>query len=150
VEQVGTPEEVFHQPATAFVAEFMGDTTFLPGRVVANGVATEIGTLEQPVDLPAGSEVQVLVRPDDLLLAADAAGRARIDRRNFGGIHNRYRVELPSGDVVHCLTDHSLRHDPGDPVVVTFARRHPLVVFREGRALNGVVPASDPDPNGVH
>jgi iron(III) transport system ATP-binding protein len=137
IEQVGTPEEVFHKPATRFVAEFIGDTSFLPGRVTAGGVETELGVLEQHTGLPDGSDVQVLVRPDDLELAPDAAGNAHVDRRLFRGIHNRYRVELPSGDAVYCLTDHSLRYEPGAAVRVTFARRHPLVVFREGRAVNG-------------
>jgi ABC-type Fe3+/spermidine/putrescine transport system ATPase subunit len=48
VEQVGTPAEVYHEPATAFVARFIGDSNLLP----ADGVARTDGTLT--VETPAG------------------------------------------------------------------------------------------------
>ncbi|MCH2757957.1 ABC transporter ATP-binding protein, partial [Listeria monocytogenes] len=42
IEQIGTPEELYHRPATAFVAEFVGLTNRLPGTVSA-GVLTVFG-----------------------------------------------------------------------------------------------------------
>ena len=39
VEQIGTPEDLYERPATRFVASFIGETNFFPGRVVT---ATEI------------------------------------------------------------------------------------------------------------
>ena len=85
IEQVGTPEEIYYHPATPFVAEFMGPATLLDGRVRAGGIDTELGFFPQPVDLPAGAPVRVLVRPDDVELrpaghgatGAPGAGSAR-------------------------------------------------------------------------
>jgi ABC-type Fe3+/spermidine/putrescine transport system ATPase subunit len=47
LEQVDGPDVVFHNPATRFVAEFMGQTDFLPGRVTPEGIRTEVGLLPQ-------------------------------------------------------------------------------------------------------
>jgi hypothetical protein len=44
---------------TRFVAEFMGDSDFLPGRVVPGGIQTKIGLLRQSVDAPLSSPVEV-------------------------------------------------------------------------------------------
>ena len=67
LEQVDTPERLFHQPASLFVADFMGLARFLPAKVDAESrPVTEIGSLDQVLDLPAGSEIEVLARPDDV------------------------------------------------------------------------------------
>ena len=42
--QIGAPEVIDHNPATPFVAEFVGAADFLPGLVTAEGVVTEIGS----------------------------------------------------------------------------------------------------------
>src|SRR3990172_4290484 len=78
LEQVGTPEEIFHSPATRFAAEFMGHTDFLPGTVTSVGIETEIGVLAQSVDWPVGTPVEVAFRADDVALAPDPASSARI------------------------------------------------------------------------
>ena len=46
--QIGAPEVIYHNPATPFVAEFVGAADFLPGLVTAEGVVTEIGVFANP------------------------------------------------------------------------------------------------------
>jgi iron(III) transport system ATP-binding protein len=135
LEQVGTPEEVFHCPATRFVAEFMGHTGFLPARVTPEGLETELGFLPQRLPLPPGTEVDVLVRPDDLTLRPDPQGTARVQRRIFQGMHHLHRVVLPSGRIVHCLTLHTEHYPPGSAVRVELAPGHALACFVNGRAI---------------
>lgn len=129
LEQIGPPEEVFHQPANLFVAEFFGATAFLSGVVEGSGIQTELGRLDQPANLPGGERLQVLVRPDDLILSGGDSGGAVVEERRFAGIHNHYRVRLPSQRVVNCLTDHTEVYALGESVTVELARRHPLAVF---------------------
>lgn len=67
IEQVGTPDEVFHQPASAFVMEFLGNVNLFHGRVEAGKAV--FGSLV--VDAPAGLQIQgdnasLAVRPHDL------------------------------------------------------------------------------------
>jgi iron(III) transport system ATP-binding protein len=53
--QIGAPEVIYHDPATPFVAEFVGAADFLPGLVMAKGVVTEIGVVANPSGRPAGA-----------------------------------------------------------------------------------------------
>lgn len=129
LEQLGKPEEIFHTPATRFVAEFMGHTDFLRGEVVPGGIATEIGLLAQPVPYAVGTKVEVAFRADDVNIEPDASARAHILARHFKGAVNVYRVRLPSGYLIHSLQSHTTGLVPGTPVRVTAAPGHALASF---------------------
>ncbi len=129
LEQIGTPEDVFQSPATRFVAEFLGFPGFLRARVTPRGLETELGLQPQPVDLPPGTEVDLLVRPDDLTLRPDPHGQARITRCVFRGMDYLYQVVLPSGQKIQCLGPHTVRYPPGTPVRVELTPGHALSWF---------------------
>ena len=149
LEQVGSAEEVFLRPASHFVADFMGHATFVRGVAARGGraVDTALGRLEHAHDLPEGSVLQVLLRPDDLRLRAVGldAGVAKIDpatsalavveRRYFQGMSQLYRLRLASGERIKALGHHSLLLKPGDSVGVTLAPNHATCCFHDGRAL---------------
>jgi iron(III) transport system ATP-binding protein len=141
LEQVGQPDVVFHAPATRFVAEFMGQTDFLPGRVTKQGIQTEIGLLAQRVTAPEGALVEVAVRGDDIAVAcagsAPAQGGAvgRVLARHFRGALNVYRLKLPSGQIIHSMQPHTCIFQPGADVCVFADPNHNLACFCEGRAV---------------
>ena len=101
LEQVGAPEVIYHNPATPFVAEFVGAADFLPGLVSREGIVTEIGVFGNLNGRALGSRVRVMIRPDDVTFVPDAAGEAVIVRRYFRGSENLYCLDLPSGHRVH-------------------------------------------------
>ncbi|MAT96738.1 MAG: ABC transporter ATP-binding protein [Anaerolineaceae bacterium] len=136
LEQVGTPEAIFHQPRTRFVAEFLGQTDFLPGEVTDQGVQTPLGTLPQTLPLASGTAVEVAVRPDDLLLEPDEAGNGRIVSRQFVGIAFVYGVRLDDGTLVHSWQPHENSLAEGTAVTVQFAAPHDLPCFHQ----NHIVP----------
>jgi ABC-type sugar transport system ATPase subunit len=87
VQQFGTPDEVFDDPANLFVAQFVGEPAInvVNGVVRASGGTTrvEIGTraghLDTTVtDVPDGTRVTVGIRPQDCALSTDAAGAGGI------------------------------------------------------------------------
>ncbi|MBI4314299.1 MAG: ABC transporter ATP-binding protein [Chloroflexi bacterium] len=129
LEQIGAPENIFHSPASHFVAEFMGHTDFLPGRVVSNGIEMEIGLLPQRVDLPEGTAVEIAFRADDVSLTPDRTASARVLARHFKGAVNLYRVRLPSGQLIHSLQPHTLQMAPGTAVRVWAAPGHALACY---------------------
>jgi len=129
LEQIGTPEAVFHQPETRFVAEFMGDTNFLPGKVCAEGIETEIGVHPQRVSLPHGNEVVITLRPDDIRFEPDADSKCTVVSRTFRGIMNIYRLSLPSGHQLLAMKSHSSMIAPGTRVSVTIDPGHDLAIF---------------------
>jgi iron(III) transport system ATP-binding protein len=133
--QIGTPEEIFHTPATHFVAEFMGNTDFLPGMVTPLGIQTEIGLIEQHVDLPVGSQVEVAMRADDLTLEIDPDSRSQVIMRDFKGAMNVYRVQLPSGRVLQAFQPHYFILEPGTLVRIWADPGHALACFSEGKAV---------------
>jgi iron(III) transport system ATP-binding protein len=141
VEQAGTPEAIFHMPATRFVAEFMGHTDFLPGEVTPDGILTEVGLITQRVPLPAGSAVELAVRADDVTLVPDRGGPGLVLARQFLGAQNLYRVRLPSGRLLHSLQPHTLLWSPGTPVTVRADAGHTLAVFYAGRRVGEAEPA---------
>jgi ABC-type Fe3+/spermidine/putrescine transport system ATPase subunit len=69
IEQVGTPEEVYEQPASRFVAEFIGRANFLPAKVefTAGGQSgltlSQGSTISIPRQLPPGKRVTLMIRP---------------------------------------------------------------------------------------
>lgn len=132
VEQVAHPETLFLNPASRFVAEFMGAAFFLPGVARPEGLETELGFLPQPVHVADGTVIEAAARPDDLTLTADPQGSARVINTIYRGSSYLYEVQLPSGRSVRCEGPHTMRHLPGTPVRIELTPGHPLAYFAKG------------------
>jgi iron(III) transport system ATP-binding protein len=79
IEQVGTPLQVYRDPATPFVADFVGRINVLPGRLHP-GRALHIGASRFVCELDADTarDVKVYLRPEDLLARPIAPGDANV------------------------------------------------------------------------
>ncbi|MEU6552712.1 ABC transporter ATP-binding protein [Streptomyces sp. NPDC046915] len=97
LEQCAAPAELYGRPATAFVAEFVGTMSRIPGRLGQGQV--EVLGQRLPVDgeAPAGSDVDVLVRPEAVEVRADEEGDARVLATAFLGAVVRVTVRLSDG-----------------------------------------------------
>jgi iron(III) transport system ATP-binding protein len=98
IEQVGTPMEVYREPATPFVADFVGKANVLPGRVRAGQL--ELGALRIPC---AGQdrEARIYLRPEDVLARPTAPGdphvfEGRIEKIDFLGSYCHVHVATPA------------------------------------------------------
>jgi iron(III) transport system ATP-binding protein len=136
LEQIGTPEAIFHSSATRFVAEFMGDSDFLRGKAIAQGIQTEAGLLPQPVTVLGPAPVEIALRADDVDFDLVDTGNGVISERFFRGAFNVYRLQLDSGQVLHAFKDHTVILPVGARVRVYISAGHPLVVFQEGRVVS--------------
>ena len=92
--QVGTPDEVYLQPASARVARFVGDANLLPGRAAGGWVECELGSL--PVDGPDG-QVVVLLRPEDIEVTAADRGAGQVMSAEYFGHDQLIEIRLDSG-----------------------------------------------------
>ena len=101
IEQIATPEAIYHRPATRFVAEFVGAADFLPGEVTREGIVTEVGVFSSVDRIEPGERVHVMIRPDDITFVPQCDGAGIITRRYFRGSETLYCIRLPSGDRVH-------------------------------------------------
>jgi iron(III) transport system ATP-binding protein len=128
LEQLDRPEEIYHLPATRFVARFVGKADFLPGEVTAEGIETEIGTFSNIAGFPTGAKVEVMTRPDHIELIPDPAGAAMVISRQFRGADNLFVIQLPSGATIHSHQPSTLLLQPRDRVKVV-ARPTYVVAF---------------------
>ena len=129
IRQIGTPREIYERPANRFVADFIGSTNLLRGRVVST--AGDLGRVETahgpvvcvlPDDAPAGSDVVVSVRPEDVTVAVgngDDGWDATVTQAVFLG--DCVDCRLAVGDVELRARIHpSVRVRRGDRVRVSF------------------------------
>jgi iron(III) transport system ATP-binding protein len=90
IDQVGTPLEIYREPATRFVADFIGTMNFLPGRAAAPDrvtvAALEIDLAGGTPALAPGTEVTLAVRPEDLVVQAAPSARANTFEATVEGI----------------------------------------------------------------
>jgi spermidine/putrescine transport system ATP-binding protein len=117
VEQLGTPAELYERPATEFVAGFLGASNLLRGRLgrhdgVLGEVALASGTsLRAPaVELPAGADVRVGVRPEKLRLSPASLPltepadlnvlEGMIIDASYVGVSTQYLVRTDAGDEI--------------------------------------------------
>ena len=136
IEQVGRPEAVFERPESKFVASFLGRASFLKGELRDGKVETGVGrfdavTLEGYDTVYDGAPVDVLVRPDDLRAtpASPELADGIITSRQYVGPSFVYRVELESGDTVHCLHNHVEEFGLNEPVTLDLSADHPLAWY---------------------
>lgn len=131
IEQQGTPEDVFFRPASRMVAGFIGS----PVMNFFNGVGTKDGTIDSEVGahqgapvIGAGQQVEVGVRPDDLIPAdpGESAITGRILLTELLGVRAIIHLQTPSGTAFKAVVDHEIYRDMKSAETASFA-------VREGR-----------------
>ena len=135
LEQVGLPEEIFHESSTRFVAEFMGDSDFLPGTVQNDGIQTELGLIPQKLNLPVDSAVEISLRADDVDFDQSNHPNALVLARFFRGAYYQYRLRLASGKLIHAFKPHTQSIQPGTSVHAFIGAEHQVTVFHNGAAV---------------
>jgi iron(III) transport system ATP-binding protein len=132
IEQWGTPYELYHKPATRFVADFVGQGAFLPGQVLAGRrIQLELGTFQSnvPHDWAQGTAVDVLLRPDDILHDDASPLQARVLHKAFRGAEFLYTLQLPEGGRVLSLVPSHHNHAVGEKIGIRLEIDH-VVAFR--------------------
>jgi iron(III) transport system ATP-binding protein len=105
IEQVGTPLEIYREPASPFVADFVGKVNVLPARVGEGAV--RVGTLTIPYDNGEARDARIYLRPEDVLARPIMPGDphvfdAKIEKIEFLGSYCHVKVASPA------LAEHKL------------------------------------------
>ncbi|UQN07351.1 ABC transporter ATP-binding protein [Deinococcus sp. QL22] len=99
IEQIGTPQEVYAAPRTAFVANFLGRSNLLSGTASGQTARTALGLL--PLMQAASGPVLLSVRAEHLAFCDAAEGaEVRILSREFRGRDASYTVQLGSQELL--------------------------------------------------
>ncbi|MDP2603839.1 MAG: ABC transporter ATP-binding protein [Deltaproteobacteria bacterium] len=143
--QVGSPKEIFDQPKTRFVAEFIGKTNILVGRMekenrvsLADGLGV---TVAQGAPAAGDGQICVCVRPHNILLTADdSEARAMaekgynlfpavVQRRIYFGDAVDYLLEMPPHPMtLRVVASPSRQYEKGQKVFALAHRDHCVVV----------------------
>src|SRR5262249_25958094 len=110
---LGAPGELYRRPTSRFVAEFLGETNFIPATAAGASLSTPIGALRSSHPPPA-PEIVISIRPEALKIG-DGAGansvRGRVLESPYLGELAQYLVELPGPTRLRAAT-----LNPGAPV----------------------------------
>ena len=103
IQQVGTPEEIYNEPKNVFVADFIGESNIYNGKMTnkkrVKFCGAEFDCLD---DMPVGSAVDVIVRPEDIIMTGPEDGiiSGVVQSVIFKGMHYEIIVESANNEIV--------------------------------------------------
>jgi putative spermidine/putrescine transport system ATP-binding protein len=134
LEQVDTPQRLYAQPRTLFVADFIGTMNLIPARVERRAGLIAAGPWRLPlpaVPWPDGAEATLAVRPEDLVL--DAAGAAAHARRVINlGHYVQILVDVPGAGTLRLFTAKGREPAEGAAIGVRLLRG---LVFKDAESV---------------
>ncbi len=128
IQQWDSAYNLYHRPGNRFVADFIGQGVFVPGRATpSGGIEIELGVLQG--DSGGASEFDVLLRPDDVVHDDAAPTRAEVLHKAFRGAEILYTLRLESGRKVLALVPSHHNHALGEKIGIRLDVDH-VVAFR--------------------
>ncbi len=103
IQQIGTPEGIYNEPANAFVADFIGESNIYNGTVIDKLRVRFLGHVFDALDeFEKNEKVDVVVRPEDIKIVPPGEGqvRGRLVSKIFKGIHYEYVLMAGRNEVV--------------------------------------------------
>ena len=130
LEQVGTPEAIYTQPSSRFVAEFVTQANFLTARRDGQNWTTEIGQVKLPTSITTTEcdRAELMLRQEDIIVTPDPDNNSlvTVKERQFLGREYRYCLETASGKRLHARTTISNPVAVGTKVNVSVISNTPL------------------------
>jgi iron(III) transport system ATP-binding protein len=114
IEQVGTPEDIYRQPANPFVADFIGVMNFLPARAADDPRRVSCASMDlecaEPHGYPPRSPLTLAVRPEDLRVGPEVQGQgnrasAHLQHVEFLGSFYRLTLGIPGLEKAHLVAE---------------------------------------------
>jgi len=122
IQQQGTPEEIYNEPENAFVADFIGDSNIVSGRMVRDKLVEINGTEFPCIDgeeqgFRSGVKVDVVIRPEDIEIKPYGKGlfNGTIISKLFIGVHYEMLVESEDGKIEWLLQNYD-QHEVGEKI----------------------------------
>ncbi len=116
IQQIGTPEDIYNEPANAFVADFIGESNIYVGTMFDTNKVRFLNKVWDCVDnFPIHEKVDVVVRPEDIEICDINKGTVsgKIVDCNFKGIHYQYTIMVGKNEV---LVQSTSLHEVGKEV----------------------------------
>jgi len=129
--QWDTSYQLYHRPVSRFVASFVGQGVWLPGRINGDDtVDTELGIISGRLKetLPQGARVELLLRPDDVVHDDDSSMKAEVITRQFKGSEFLYELKTDTGAHLLSSVPSHHNHPVGEKIGIRLETDH-MVVF---------------------
>ena len=102
IQQIGTPTDIYNEPQNSFVADFIGESNILNGKMVKDKLVEFVGHEFECVDEGFGEnvDVDVVVRPEDIYIMNRTEGAqftGKVKSCTFKGVHYEMFVDTESG-----------------------------------------------------
>ena len=102
IQQIGTPTDIYNEPQNSFVADFIGESNILNGRMIKDKLVEFAGHEFECIDEGFGEdvEVDVVVRPEDIYIMKKPEGAqftAKVKSCTFKGVHYEMFVDTDKG-----------------------------------------------------
>jgi spermidine/putrescine transport system ATP-binding protein len=138
IQQIGTPAEIYNEPANSFVADFIGESNILNGKMIKDYLVEFAGHQFECVDkgFEPDEPVDVVLRPEDIYIfekldAAQLTGQ--VTSSIFKGVHYEMMVTTPEGFEI-IIQDYN-SFDAGDTVGM-LVKPSDIHVMRKERMCN--------------
>ncbi len=103
IQQIGTPEGIYNEPANAFVADFIGESNIYSGTIIDRLKVRFLGHVFDALDeFDKNEKVDVVVRPEDVKLVPPGQGMldGKLISKIFKGIHYEYTLMVGHSEVI--------------------------------------------------
>lgn len=97
IQQMGSPEDIYNEPANAFVADFIGESNILDGIMLEDYKVEFSNVIFQCVDagFDKNEKIDVVIRPEDIEITSPESGmlQGKVNTVTFKGVHYEIEVE---------------------------------------------------------
>ena len=138
IQQIGTPTDIYNEPQNSFVADFIGESNILNGKMIKDRLVEFAGHEFECVDEGFGEnvEVDVVIRPEDIYIMNRTEGAqftAKVKSCTFKGVHYEMFVDTDTG---HELMIQDYNAFEPDSEVGLIIRPADIQVMKKERTVN--------------
>jgi spermidine/putrescine transport system ATP-binding protein len=138
IQQIGTPTDIYNEPQNSFVADFIGESNILNGKMIKDKLVEFVGHEFECVDEGFGEnvDVDVVVRPEDIYIMNRTEGAqltAKVKSCTFKGVHYEMFVDTDKGYEL-MIQDYNA-FEPGSEVGLII-RPADIQVMKKERTVN--------------
>lgn len=136
IQQWDVPYNLYHEPANRFVAGFVGQGGFIPGKALGpDTIESELGVIRgnRAYTWKPGTLVDLLIRPDDIVYDPESGLKPKVVEKTFAGTSTLYRFRLSEETEFEALFRSHLDFHLGEAVPVKVEAEHLIAFERVGK-----------------
>ena len=122
IEQSGTPIDIYDEPINRFVADFIGESNIVKGKMIEDYLVEFTGKRFECVDagLNPNEPIEIVIRPEDLEITSPAQGKlqVKVDTQLFRGVH--YEISCYDKDGNEWLVHSTKKANVGEEIGLFF------------------------------